>query len=253
MDGEAVAGPDLAAHLSEMKGILNRCLRKDQWDWFTLLRYLGYRGATQLRFAAAQIQDLKGSLKRVDREASSEALARLQEAIPRATFERCLSNIIDDRPKLDGPLRAAGAPKGPRQSDAGSSLSQVSRLKLEQANEEHRRTLGLLSSALESRGYTVECNKLIDAFCRLRAGPAIFEVKSITAANERSQCRHALTQLYEYRYLHGLESASLWIVLSDRPSADWLIHYLRADRNLKVLWTEAGRIAGPSLADFNVG
>ena len=253
MDGEAVAGPGLNAPLCEMKGILNRCLRKDQWDWFTLSRYLGYPASTQLRYAAAQMQDLIKAAKRVDRDSGAKALSRLQEAIPRSAFDGCLRDMIDDRPKLEGPHRAAGAPREPQSRDAtGLPLPQISRLKLERANEEHHRTLGLLSSALESRGYTVECNKLIDAFCHLKAGAAIFEVKSITGSNERSQCRHALSQLYEYRYLHTLENASLWIVLSAQPSTSWLIEYLLSV-NIKVLWIDNGRIAGPSLSDFNFG
>jgi hypothetical protein len=76
------------------------------------------------------------------------------------------------------------------------------------------------------------------------------QVKSITPANERPQCRHALSQLYEYPYLQGLEHASLWIVLSAKPSADWIVDYLFSDRGINVVWRENGELAGPSLQEL---
>ena len=34
---------------SLLKGMCNRCLKKDQWDWFTTYKYLGYPGRDELR------------------------------------------------------------------------------------------------------------------------------------------------------------------------------------------------------------
>ena len=87
----------------------------------------------------------------------------------------------------------------------------------------------------------------MDAYARLPSGPAIFEVKSNTKDNERSQIRHAISQLYEYRYLHDLGDATLWIVLSNPPFVTWMTDYLRGDRSIHVLWAEENELAGPDL------
>jgi hypothetical protein len=111
------------------------------------------------------------------------------------------------------------------------------------------RDLAVLAEYLIEHGYRVEVNKHIDAFCRLRRGPAIFDVKSVMSENELSQCRHALSQLYEYRFQHDLKEASLWLVLSREPQTEpWLVKYLREDRDIRVLWTEGERLVGPDLA-----
>jgi hypothetical protein len=89
-------------------------------------------------------------------------------------------------------------------------------------------------------------DKLINGL--LKTGSAIFEIKSITPDNERSQCRHALSQLYEYRYLHSLPDASLWLVLSRPPQSTWLVDYLMNDRGVEVLWVADERLDGPSIA-----
>jgi hypothetical protein len=126
--------------------------------------------------------------------------------------------------------------------------SQVARAKLERANMSHRQTLQVLTEYLQKNGYQVEYSRLVDAYCRLKTGPAIFEVKSITEDNERAQCRHALSQLYEYRYLYGLTDASLWLVLSRPPQVTWIVEYLMSDRNIELLWVADGELGGPSAA-----
>ena len=93
----------------------------------------------------------------------------------------------------------------------------------------------------------MEANQFVDAFTRLKNGPAIFEAKSVTDENELAQIRHGLSQLYEYRYRHNLKGATLWLVLSRKPREGWVINYLESDRGVHILWLESGALAGPSI------
>ena len=96
-------------------------------------------------------------------------------------------------------------------------------------------------------GYFPEDNMFIDLFARLRSGPAIFEVKSIKQDNELAQVRSAVSQLYEYRYRHEYEDATLWLVLSKELVSDWVVPYLLHVRHIEVLWVEEDKLSGPSL------
>jgi hypothetical protein len=126
-------------------------------------------------------------------------------------------------------------------------ISKTARVKIEQANREHIRTLAVLTNHLRERGKEVSSSKLIDAFSILTVGAAIFEVKSITESNERDQVRHALSQLYEYRYLHQKPDATLWVVFSREPFSSWIVDYLISDREVRVVWSDAnGHMVGPS-------
>jgi hypothetical protein len=129
-------------------------------------------------------------------------------------------------------------------------VSQVARVKVEQASRVHGETLELLRRFLYERRVEVASSKLIDAFSVLNSGPAIFEVKSITDANERQQIRHAVSQLYEYRFLHSLFDASLWMVFSAEPSSIWLVEYLLHDREFRLVWVDNGKLVGPSVAEL---
>lgn len=126
-------------------------------------------------------------------------------------------------------------------------ISKVAKIKLENANNLHKNTNRLLRQYLAFNQLTVMESKLIDTYSVLSSGPAIFEVKSITEENEREQIRHAISQLYEYRFLHSIPNASLWIVFSTKPYSQWYIDYLLNDREIKVLWVDGEILAGPSL------
>src|SRR5207249_4393894 len=96
-------------------------------------------------------------------------------------------------------------------------ISQISRSKMEKANQQHAKTLTILSRTLRHIGCDVKETKLIDAFSVVKGMPIIFEVKSITEDNEREQTRHAISQLYEYRFLYSLKDALLCLVFSQEP------------------------------------
>lgn len=130
-------------------------------------------------------------------------------------------------------------------------ISQTARAKTEKANILHRQTLIAVRLFLEAHGIQVSESKLIDAYAVFGNSPAIFEIKSISESNERDQIRHAISQLYEYRFLHSVPNASLWVVFSQEPSSQWYIDYLIKDRGMNVLWIQSEMIAGPSAGDLD--
>jgi hypothetical protein len=127
-------------------------------------------------------------------------------------------------------------------------VSSYTKEKLDAANATHGALLDALSEFLASNGHRVEASQFVDAFTRLKSGAAIFEVKSVSDDNELSQIRHGLSQLYEYRYRHGLDDASLWLVLSRAPKEEWVVKYLEKDRGVHLVWLEDCAFAGPSAA-----
>ena len=135
----------------------------------------------------------------------------------------------------------------PEANDDPYIVSQTSRLKVERANGAHEETLAILRNYLEKSGFSVSESKLIDAYSVVGGTPAIFEIKSITQNNEREQIRHALSQLYEYRFLHDALDATLWAVFSQPLSSIWYHDYLIKDRDVRLLWIEDGEVCGPSL------
>jgi hypothetical protein len=243
--------------LSEVKGMLNRCVRQDQWDWLTVYRILGLPTFHLLRLTVALLGEIARALRRGDAKQAHALIGQLSGSELVLLVENALSRIEVGAPKLRDALGIASIDTASNfvtdeDEDEVSSetiISEVQRAKIDRANRTHNETLNILVALLKASGFIVERSKLIDAYSRLMSGPAIFEVKSITPENERSQCRHALSQLKEYRFLHGVSEASLWLVLSQEPSIPWMIPYL-LNEGIHMLWLENGRFEGPSIANL---
>jgi hypothetical protein len=177
------------------------------------------------------------------------AIIEIEEELPDKSAEA--PKIFELKPLV---MTTAARPRSPKSEavDDPYVVSQTARAKMERANNVHQATLQVLRSHLQSRKRGVSESKLIDAYSVLDDGPAIFEVKSITESNERDQIRHALSQLYEYRFLHSMADASLWIVFSQPPSSQWYIDYLAGDRGIRLVWVvNEGRLRGPSVDLLN--
>jgi len=85
----------------------------------------------------------------------------------------------------------------------------------EKANKRHFNTLCALDSYLREEGWrnVEEIPAAIDLRARKPgAGRVLFEVKTITASNERRQVRSALAQLVEYRIFFGNRRDKLCLV-----------------------------------------
>jgi hypothetical protein len=249
LSGESGIRPSDAEALSEVKGMYNRCARRDQWDWRAVHLALGEPSRDVASQIAIHLGEIASAVRRGEtatartllKEKASLDLVRLLKSASSAIAETATSiakaRTLQSRSR---DKRAAG-----RDRETLSVMSLDSKAKLSAANATHAELVHVLASYLSSHGYRVEANQFVDAFTRLKSGPAIFEAKSLTDDNELAQVRKGLSQLYEYRFRHGFSNASLWLILSRSPEENWLVDYLEKDRSVHVLWLEEGELAGP--------
>jgi hypothetical protein len=115
---------------------------------------------------------------------------------------------------------------------------------MDRANAEHKRLTDLTAAQLRGAGLLPRCNGMIDLAAKSGEQAYIFEIKSVTRANERHQVRTGLSQLYEYQYLQNLQGAALVLVLSEKltDSSAWMRHYLESERNVFLVWDGNNRL-----------
>lgn len=235
--------------LSEVKGMFSRCARRDQWDWRAVHLALGEPDRGSARDLSANIGEIAAALRAGDIESVRSRLAVLRSGDLARLAQVAAKTIADSAPSISGSRavtsRRRNDTRGIAKVTAQSILSSYSKDKLDAASAKHAELLCVLGRFLGAHGHRVEANQFVDAFTRLKSGPAIFEAKSLTDDNELSQVREGLGQLYEYRFRHGLTDASLWLLLSRPPKEDWLIDYLQRDRGVWVLWLDGGELSGP--------
>lgn len=116
----------------------------------------------------------------------------------------------------------------------------------DRADNAHRSLVNLLSKRIRKAGAIPRCNQIIDLATNHDKRDYIFEVKSITDSNIKSQVRSAISQLYEYRYLQNLAGANLILVI-EKPlpkSNEWMIDYLENDREISLVWDGDNNLYG---------
>jgi hypothetical protein len=124
------------------------------------------------------------------------------------------------------------APSEYRQEQTGPRMTyeEIAALQ-EKANQNHFRTLSGLAAALKAAAWTKveEIPAGLDLWATRpgASGRVIFEVKSLSGSNEAQQCRAAVAQLLEYRFLYGNDADHLCAVF-DRPIVDRRLAFLEA-------------------------
>ncbi len=115
----------------------------------------------------------------------------------------------------------------------------------ERARVSHRHLINLTAERISAAGGIPKSNDLIDLAVNLDSD-FIFEMKSTTDANVRSQVRKGISQLYEYRYLQNKPEANLVLVVErpiDAPN-QWMNDYLENDRGVFLVWDGDDRLFG---------
>lgn len=117
---------------------------------------------------------------------------------------------------------------------------------VERADNAHRTLVNLVADRIRQNNSIPRYNQFIDLATKIGGEDFIFEMKSITPENLKSQIRNGLSQLYEYRYLQNLPEASLILVIETQlpNNTRWLIDYLQIDRNILLVWSGDNNLYG---------
>lgn len=113
----------------------------------------------------------------------------------------------------------------------------------ERANESHATLTRLVAAKIRAAGAIPKSNALVDLAAELGPNDFLFEMKSSTPRNSRSQVRKAIAQLYEYRYLQRSPKAQMVVVIENPLPAElsWMVDYVVNDRGLLIAWDGDGR------------
>jgi hypothetical protein len=116
----------------------------------------------------------------------------------------------------------------------------------ERADNAHRKLVNLVATRVKATGAIPRYNQLIDLATRHQDDDYIFEMKSLTETNVKSQVRNGLSQLFEYRYLQNLPDAKLILVVeTPLPSkTKWMVDYMEEDRDVLLVWDGDDQLYG---------
>ena len=116
---------------------------------------------------------------------------------------------------------------------------------MERANASHTSLINIVATRIRDAGGKAKSNKFIDLASKM-GSDFIFEMKSTTDGNVRSQIRKGISQLFEYRYLQNKPKAKLVLVIERpiSPPHSWMNDYLENDQDILVVWDGNNQLFG---------
>lgn len=125
----------------------------------------------------------------------------------------------------------------------------IDQSKNERSNQAHTELVNLVANRISNNGGLPKSNKFIDLAVRFDRD-FIFEMKSTTEENIKSQIRKGISQLYEYRYLHKKPDAELILVIEQplNESIYWMHEYMENDRDIHLVWDGNNNLYGSEKA-----
>lgn len=118
-----------------------------------------------------------------------------------------------------------------KKSQLTPALMQSNPALLERASGQHFLLEKLMKQACEDAGHDAKYNTHIDLFLDTKKGSLLFEMKSCSLSNLRTQFRRAVSQVFEYPYIYRddlSKPVQRCIVVERKPrgSNEWLIKYV---------------------------
>lgn len=121
---------------------------------------------------------------------------------------------------------------------------------IDRANQVHETILKKLSKILYNKNLIYKSTKHIDLYSEFENRGKLFEAKSFTEKNLKTQLRHAILQLKEYYYLYFnygqkiKEETDLFLILNSNPKRyveDNYIDFIKSE-NICLCWFENNKI-----------
>ncbi|WFB10537.1 AAA family ATPase [Streptomyces sp. LX-29] len=263
--------PDARSRLSELQGMANRILRRDQADWVDVLHLFGDPGRERL----GVLRDLAATTNRalkdgtLDRGRLAEELAASGWAGPLAEARRELRarfatatepNSADAAPDEATPDDAApvdAAPPAPQQPDQKEE-AQMTTADTISATPAPTTREGFLRALEAAAGADRMCKKHEAVRHALKASllwadlePADSPVVDVSCVTERglflyealgagrstyADLRSGATRLLEINHTLPTPADGLYLVLSEPPSEDWSADMIRDIFRVNVIW-----------------
>ncbi|QWQ42995.1 AAA family ATPase [Streptomyces sp. YPW6] len=248
--------PEARSYLSELQGMANRILRRDQADWVDVLHLFGDPDRERL----GVLRDLAATTNRALKEGTFDA-GRLAEELgasgwagPLAEARRELQERFgtETKPNSDGAVPVA-PPQPDQKEEAQMTTADTTAATpavttkdgflrvLEAAADadrtckKHEAVRHALKSALLWAGLQPADSSVVDVSCVTQHGLFLYEALG-AGRSTYADLRSGATRLLEINHTLPAPADGLYLVLSEPPAEDWSVDTIRDVFRVNVIW-----------------
>ncbi|MFD8105321.1 HelD family protein [Streptomyces microflavus] len=258
--------PDARGRLSELQGMANRILRRDQADWVDVLHLFGAPDRDRLGL----LRDLAAATNRALKEDTLDA-GRLREELTDSGWEEALAvarQALQDRFPADGEPgsgepdggtasgdEAPAAPQHPQQEQEGeeqmtpaqsttapASATKEGFLRTLEASaaadrncKKHEAVRHALKSDLLWADLQPTDSPVVDVSCVTGRGLFLYEALG-AGCSSYTDLRSGATRLLEINHTLPTPADALYLVLSAPPAEEWSADTVRDVFGVRVIW-----------------
>lgn len=245
--------PDARSRLSELQGMANRILRRDQADWVDVLHLFGDPDRERL----GVLRDLAATANRALKESTFDS-GRLLEALDASGWagtlteaRRKLQERFGTEAKPSGDDAAPVAPTHPDQKEETQMITADTTpaattkdgflRALEAAAEtdrgcrKHEAVRHALKSSLLWADLQPADSAVVDVSCVTQHGLFLYEALGAGRATY-ADLRSGATRLLEINHTLPAPADGLYLALSEPPTEDWSVDTIREVFRVNVIW-----------------
>ncbi|WP_328900945.1 AAA family ATPase [Streptomyces sp. NBC_00441] len=220
----AANAPD---HLSDLKGMANRCLRRDQADWLQVWTALGRPEADQLNALSNLARQAHDAVTSADQS----ALGQLASAVRDSGWAAALAGA--DHALLPPP---PAVPEAAAKGSGGSLHDELeSTAEEDRACDTHEAVRYELKATLLRAGRRSKESALVDLTYTGDDGPVLYEVLS-AGCTTHPDVRAGAARLLEINHTSRLHAKHLFLVLCDPPAQAWVSDSVRHVLGVSLIW-----------------
>ncbi|MFJ8991607.1 ATP-binding domain-containing protein [Streptomyces sp. NPDC102279] len=264
ISGDGTVPEDARERLSELKGMANRVLRRDQADWVDVRRVLG----SPDRHRLGVLRDLATGANRVLKD-STLNVSRLQAELTESTWAQALTEAQETlrtrlaaqaepdsesapatpapqpEQKETAPVTTADkAPAAPASTTEKGFLDALeTSAAADRTCKKHEAVRHALKSALLWSDIQPTDSEIVDVSCVTDRGVLLYEVLGAGRCTYQD-LRSGATRLLEINHTLTTPATGLYLVLCEPPAEDWSADTVRDVFNVHVLWRSPGGWGG---------
>ncbi|WP_201260847.1 HelD family protein [Embleya scabrispora] len=264
--------PDAASRLAELRGMANRCLRRDQSDWLIVWRLLGSPDTERLTVLRDLAQRTRDAIGRGAPDLSTELRsdpASTDWADALSAARAALRARPDEEVGVDTPLDLEPRTPEPRTESAAKDIEShhdqhiphppqatVNPMLLDElaiASEAdrncntHEAVRHELKAALLRAGLRPSDSPTVDVSRDGGDGHFVYEVLG-AGCSAYPDLRAGAARLLEIDHTSPRKADRLYLVLSEPPAQDWAADTVRGVFGIHLLWRTPSGWDGPDIA-----
>ncbi|MFJ8011670.1 UvrD-helicase domain-containing protein [Streptomyces sp. NPDC096339] len=218
---------DAPDHLADLKGMVNRCLRRDQADWLQVWMVLGKPEADQLHALSSLARRARDAVTAADQL----ALEQLSLAVRDSGWADAL--VRADQALLPPP---PAAPEAAAEGSGGSLHDElVTAAEEDRACDTHEAVRYELKATLLRAGRRSQESSLVDLTYTGDDGPVLYEVLS-AGCTTHPDVRAGAARLLEVNHTSQLHARHLFLVLCAPPAQAWASDAVRQVLGVSLIW-----------------